>query len=503
MNNLAIAFESLYRGLQRAHGTYTVTHADAAKAGKMAGRAVTVFETPTVEKWQAHLDGKGGLGLVPIDENNQCRWGAIDIDEYKDGLLEDIEAITCVMALPVVCIRTKSGGVHITCFLTEPVDARIVRGKMMEIAASLGYAGVEIYPKQTALASERDCGNWLNMPYFNAKDTTRYAIYKGEPLSADQFIKLATALRCTPAQFIAIRVSTSEHFTDGPPCLQTLSIQKVAVGGRNDAMFAMGVYARQKHPEEWEDILDQYNTDLFTPPLPSREMQALVKSLGRKSYFYPCTKHPLVAHCNKYECTRREFGVGQSDSEPALTIGKLVKLCTEPPTWIIDVEGARFELETEELMSQAKFAKACMEKINQWPPVVKQGVWQKLIQAKLADVELIDAPKEASPEGRLLWHLEQYCVVSAPARVREEMLLGKPWADNGRHYFRSEDLIRYLTQHGFREITPRRMWSVLRHTAGAKHETFSIKGRCIQAWSVPEFQKQNEEFEPHTVKEEF
>jgi hypothetical protein len=81
-------------------------------------------------------------------------------------------------------------------------------------------------------------------------------------------------------------------------------------------------------------------------------------------------------------------------------------------------------------------------------------------------------------------------------------LLGKPWADNGRHYFRSEDLIRYLTQHGFRDVTPRKMWSLLRHRAAAKHEQFQIKGRCVQAWSVPEFAKQTEGFETvHNDKE--
>ena len=55
--------ESLYRGLQRAHGTYDVTHADSAKHGKMAGKAITVYEQPTVQKWQDHIDGKVGLGI--------------------------------------------------------------------------------------------------------------------------------------------------------------------------------------------------------------------------------------------------------------------------------------------------------------------------------------------------------------------------------------------------------------------------------------------------------
>jgi hypothetical protein len=504
MTDLAKAFESLYRGLQRAHGAYTITHSDAAKAGKMAGRAVTVFEVPTIEKWQDHLDGKSGLGLVPINEKNQCRWGAIDIDEYQPGLLEEIEAAVLEMAIPVICIRTKSGGVHITCFLTEPIDARIVRSKMTEIAAAIGYSGVEIYPKQTALASERDCGNWLNMPYFKQAETNRYAIYKGKPLTAEQFIQLAEAIRCTPAQFVAIKMRGDDRFDDGPPCLQQLALEKVAVGGRNDVLFAMGVYARKKFGDEvWESKLDEYNSELFTPPLGSREVQMVCKSVGRKAYSYPCKTPVLKGYCNITQCRNQEFGVGDALNESTLNLGKLVKLCTDPPIWIIDVEGARFELDTETLMSQAKFARTCMDKINQWPPMVKANVWQKIIQEKLADVELIDAPKEASTEGRLLWHLENFCVNTTPAKAKDEMLKGKPMTVDGRHYFRSEDLIRYLTQHGFREITPRKMWSLLRHHAGAKHEQFSILGRCVQAWSVPEFAQQTADFEPYVGKEEF
>lgn len=506
MHALAEQFEALYRGLQRAHGSYTVGAADAAKAGKMGGKALTLFETPTIEKWQAHLEGKAGIGIVPIDENNQCRWGAIDIDEYHEGLMETIEQKTRELKLPVICLRTKSGGIHITSFIKEPIDARIVRSKMIEIASALGYANVEIYPKQVALASERDCGNWLNMPYFDAAQTTRYAVYKNRKLSAEQFLQLATALCCTPEQFIAIALPLSDkHFADGPPCLQTMASLRVAVGGRNDALFAMGIYAKMKNDggHEWEGMLDEFNNRFFMPPLPSREVQSLIKSLPRKNYFYPCSKPPLVNYCNKALCAKREFGIGHGNTEPSVTIGKLVKLCTEPPTWIIDVEGVRFELETEDLMSQAKFSKACVEKINQWPPAIKPDAWRQLVQQKLADVELIEAPKEASPEGRFMWHLEQFCVVSAGARVREEMLLGKPFTDNGRHHFRSEDLMRYLNQHHFRDITARKAWSMLRQKANARHEQFQLKGRCVQAWSIPEFPKQSESFEPQVDKAEF
>ena len=36
-----------------------------------------------------HLKGEGpALGIIPITQNNDCRWGCIDIDEYNFNHLE-------------------------------------------------------------------------------------------------------------------------------------------------------------------------------------------------------------------------------------------------------------------------------------------------------------------------------------------------------------------------------------------------------------------------------
>lgn len=503
IENAAIRLEEIYRGLQRARGTFRITGVDEHKANKKVGRALTVYETTTADTWVNHLKGVEGLGIVPINESNQSRWGAIDIDAYNTGVVEEFEEKCRKLRLPVVVLRTKSGGVHVTAYVTEDMDARMMRGKMQEMAAALGVAGVEIYPKQVALASERDTGNWLNMPYFEGDATTRYAVYKGRGLTLSEFLDLVTVVRITPQEFMDTTFSEGDHFIDGPPCLQTMAAQGVTPGGRNEALFAMGVYAKMKHEANWEDRVDEMNQIHIHPPLSSREVQGICKSLARKTYFYTCTKPPLVSFCNKELCKKREYGIGQQEQEPTIELGPLVKITTDPPSWIIDVEGVRFEIDTEDLMSQAKFAKICVERINKWPQQVKPMVWQRLVQTRLDAVEIIEAPDEASPEGRFMWYLEQFCVVTAPARNREEMLLGKPWTENGRHYFRSEDLMRYLTQHHFREITPRKAWALLRNKLGATHHQYQLKGRCVQCWSVPEYARQIEEFERKSSEIDF
>ena len=45
------------------------------------------------------------------------------------------------------------------------------------MAATLGYEGCEIFPKQTEILVERgDTGNFLNLPYHNEMKGLRYAI---------------------------------------------------------------------------------------------------------------------------------------------------------------------------------------------------------------------------------------------------------------------------------------------------------------------------------------
>ena len=89
----------------------------------------------------------------------------------------------------MVC-RSKSGGAHVYCFLKEKAPAADMQDKLREIAAGLGYGGVEIFPKQREVLVDRgDIGSWLNMPYFEGDGSMRYAFdQKAEALSLTNFI---------------------------------------------------------------------------------------------------------------------------------------------------------------------------------------------------------------------------------------------------------------------------------------------------------------------------
>jgi hypothetical protein len=496
MENLATTFMTLFAGLDRAHGRYEVK--GNGRAGeKQTGQASTIREPVTEELWESHLMGDTGIGIIPITDDATCRWGAIDIDNYE-LTLEDLAAEVARLRLPLVVCRSKSGGPHLYLFCKEFVKAELIRGKLMEFAVALGYAGVEVFPKQTRLAGANDIGNWINMPYFGGDDTNRYAInYQGDQLDVSGFLALAATMAVSEEELKAIEIEVSkEHkdfWEDAPPCLQCLAARGFGEGGRNKALFNIGVYLRKRHGDTWTEHLDAYNQQYMDPPLGHKEVAYIAKSVNRKAYEYTCNDTPIVTVCNKQICLTRKHGIGTSEADPGVVFGNLVKVETDPPIWIWDVDGARLELTTQELKEQSRFASKCLEMINKWPNPVKPRQWADLVREKLTNVEIIPAPTDATPEGRMLVLLEQYCTARATAKTKDELLLNRPWTSEGRTFFSSVHFHQFLQQNRM-NVSERQLWAWLRKR-GAEHHFFHIKNKGYSCWSIEAFPEQVMDFD--------
>ena len=51
---------------------------------KVKGKSFVKREPVTNELWQNHLEGlEPSLGIIPINDDNKCKWGCIDIDSYR------------------------------------------------------------------------------------------------------------------------------------------------------------------------------------------------------------------------------------------------------------------------------------------------------------------------------------------------------------------------------------------------------------------------------------
>lgn len=149
MATLAKRFMDLFAGLTRAYGQYRLPEGVKANAkGKVeipSDQRRTVHQPVTEELWQAHLDGRDAIGIVPINDTHQTKFGAIDIDTYPIDLLMLRRKLTAIKAIGCWVLRTKSGGAHIYLFTIDFVPAALMRRRLQEIAIALGYPKAEIF----------------------------------------------------------------------------------------------------------------------------------------------------------------------------------------------------------------------------------------------------------------------------------------------------------------------------------------------------------------------
>lgn len=489
-------FAAIFDGLKEAYGTYRVEKKQS--NGKNTGKAAIVREPRTPKLWQGHLSGKGNsVGIIPINEDNKCKWGCIDVDQYPLDhklLVEKIRRLK----LPLVVCRSKSGGAHCFLFAEDWVEARDMQKALQNISAALGYGDSEIFPKQVKLNLDRgDVGNFLNLPYYDAEGGLRYAFLDdGTSADLEEFFELYEAHKQTPEQVIKLQVESTADMADfdkGPPCLKILAKLKISEGGRNNGLFNVGVYLRKAYPDSWESEILRYNMEYFEPPLPLNEVNVVAKQVQRKDYAYKCNDAPINAHCNKDLCRTMEFGIGAAAS--GVPIANLRKYNSTPPVWFLDVNGEPLELDTDALMNQTAFQKACMEQLNLYPRTAKKEQWEARVGALLNEMKenesaIVEVAQDASISGQFYDYLEEFCSYLQTAQDREEILLRKPFTDEeeGKTYFRLKDFEAHLRKNKFFEYKSHKVAQRLRDINGDS-TVLKIKGRSVRVWCIPAFEK--------------
>jgi len=493
MENVAEIFLQLFGGYGKAHGQTAVL--DRAKHGKTQAKYRIVHEPLTVELVQNHLDGKLGVGSIPIDETSHCSFGALDIDDYNLDLVALLSKVKR-FKLPLVVCRSKSGGAHLFLFLSEKVAASEVRDRLAEFSSALGWGNCEIFPKQDEVRADRgDVGNFINLPYQNAKHTTRYALKDdGDSLTLKQFLSLAKKLRVSAKDLFKIKLGSDKGLLpDGPPCLQQLTEFGIPEGGRNMTLLNVGVYYKQSSPKNWKELLEKHNQDYCNPPLPAREVVLVQEQLDKKEYFYTCKSEPLHGHCNKSLCRSRKFGVGENTTVP---VGGLTVVESEPPVWFVDVDGSRLELSTQQLQMQVEFQRACMEQMYKMPARMKEDDWRDLVDALLSDATRISVPEELTQKGLFVELVEAFCTSRISAHSPEEILTGKPWTEEGLTYFKLSALQEFLKRNGFTHYTRGQITERLKEmNQGVEADkTYRFKDnrdrwKSVRVWFVPEMNR--------------
>lgn len=492
---------ALFKGSDLAHGRSELTGGINTK-GKHEARCWTEKRAASLTDFQAHLEGRRGLGLSPIASSNCVRWGAIDVDVYNGLSLEDLNTVIQRAALPLVLCRSKSGGPHLYLFLSDWVPAKAMIQKLENLASFLGFGDSEIFPKQAMISQvdrEPDFGNWINLPYFAEGRTGRFGLNKSglALLTVQSFHEYAISRQLTAAQFRDLRSpEPNEVLVDGPPCLNRLFLQRTN-DNRNVILANAAVWAKKAKGEEWEQELDRLNA-LFPTPLPSGEVEALKKSYSKKDYRYQCNKTPLCSFCDNSTCKTKKFGIGDGALMPSSR--SLTKVDTIPPIWYLDVTLAdgtdhRISLTTEQLQTPRLFQRRCMETIHSMPPTMKGEDWQPIVEQLMQHVTVITVPPEMSPQGLVVETVNEFLDARASDASFEDLLRGIPYRNSEGFHFRLKDLITYLRNQRVDQLKQHEIVEVLRNNMSARTGLFKkIAGKGINYITIPVRDQPHEPF---------
>ena len=493
------AFRKIFTGLMRAHGC-TYVDKKGADGLKIKGTSFVKREPVTNKHWEDHLNGiEPSLGIIPINENNECRWGCIDVDKYNLDHRKLLNKLP--MGMPLWVCRSKSGGAHIFLFTTDFVPAKLMRDKLMSISAVLGFGNAEVFPKQIELKSQDDTGNFLNLPYFNCKNTTRYCFdSKGQAVTIDAFLNAVEVSALTPKELQDLQIKRPpSEFDDGPPCLQSLTKEKLS-DGRDRVMFQFKVYAKKKWPDDWSYKLDEFNYKHYVTPYKHNEMEKFRKDKD-KDYGFKCNEEPMCNHCDKQLCKTRKFGIGTQVLFPQLSDLQIIKL--DPKIFRLNVDGERVELKAEELQEQRLFIRACMNQIHKYPPKLKPKDYDIMVTTLMANPELVEAPEGASKKEQLLQHLENYCTSrTAEGATKEDMESGNVWNKSGHHHFIfGEFYHKFLHRHKWTEKYDITNFWLTEH-CGCEVVRMNIGKKKISVIKLKEFEKEDMKIKERTFKRE-
>lgn len=512
-----LRFAQLFRGNERSFGQFTPN-------APSSRHSITVKETYTFDHYVNHLDGKKGLGLVPIMDDGFCWFGAIDIDAHGDAEdidLIELERLVRELDYPLTVCRSKSGGAHLYLFGNEPLRATVVRKVLAKWAVQLGHGGCEIFPKQDVLPIEKDTGeqqlgNWINLCWFDAENPKclRYTVEGGKQVDFEHFLDIAESRRITPAMLV--EKGDGEH-QEAPPCIQRMITDGVGKGHRNEAMYNMVIYLKQAFPETYRDRAFDMNGRIFTEPMSHAEAKKVINSAARRDYRYKCKEEPCKSLCRSFECVTRKYGItpeekGELEMGKPPAFGPLEKYMTTPVRWVLYVDEVRLNLTTQQLMDFKAIREAVADNLTRLIPPMKNDRWQVILHGLMQNAKLIEAPEEATQEGALWARLQSFLAKADldskgdDPEDRDALAYGTPVVqikdDRRVVYFRGQDFLEYLKKNRADEFKGSAVWVALKQR-GCEHTKLRVNKMPLNVWYVAVDDLTRVEIKAKEVRSEF
>ena len=498
-------FKEIFAGLETAYGQ-TIMTGEIRDDGKNEAECTVVHKPVTNELWQKHLKGEfPALGIVPIKQDSKCKWGCLDIDVYD---LDHKELVTKIKNknLPLIVFKSKSGGAHVFIFVKEFVPASLVREKLKVMAAMLGHAGKELYPKQDYIKADKNqIGSWLNVPYHGGDKSVRCALDdNAETLTVEEFFKLYDKKVLSEKDLIQWKESITtddQDLFEAPPCLVTLLSDKVPKGRRNDTMFNVGVYLRKRFPDAWKTKLTTYNGKYMAEPLNDSEIEGVIKSLLNNDYRYKCKQEPIRSFCESKICVKRKFGVGENIPGPE--IEKIEKYPSHPPIYIVHIDGKQVEVDKLTLHEFEKFSVEVMDQLGQVLLPMGKVIWRKILNKIMSNketYETLEVPQAARLEYQLRELLGDF-LNRATGKTMEDVKRGIPYTENGYSYFKYQSFNNFLKRSKSWDLPKAKTQRMLEKEIKAVEEVLKLDKKSMRIWKVETINVDKPVITENTMKE--
>jgi len=441
-------------------------------------------------EWRLHLTGLRFLGIGPILDDSTVWFSCIDVDRTQDNIDYEFDYADEMgkikrSGFPLIVYRTKSGGLRVTIFFSEPVEAELAIKRMKQIAAQLGYAGQEIFPKQSKLDVEHgDCPSWIYLPYGpigenqfpeqccmnesgNAMDLYESVIHAMRMrISKQKFYDLfvaeisaksngrANGKKHPKGKWVdpnggeSYEDSVKTMFWDGPICLWHISLEK-STHDQHYFLLNCGIFLKRKYPENWDKALEWVNFNVLRPTGDIAKLEIMIKDLknrGDRPYEYTCKNPPICNRCHAHACKKQPFGVGQGNGvdhyELALTVWN-----SKPQIFFTNVGQERIACNAQELESLKLYRKKCLEYTLSFPDMMPQREWDRIIKYSLENATIVDPPELLKTNANEIAILQRFFGAHIPRSVRawgNDYLSGKGKPDDlvrirekeGRIYFK-------------------------------------------------------------------
>lgn len=517
MTSLVQDFADLFAGNLRSYGQWDPA------TGNMSTEKAEVG----LDHYEAHLNGTMGLGIVPVTDGATCKFGAIDIDKHDSPEDIDFKSLAVKIReyrLPLVMCRTKRGGAHLYLFGADFLPAKLVRRMLSNWRDMLRIQHkCEIFPKQDSLVTssgEKSLGNWINLCYFDIKDTKRYAFDEdGNPLTFELFVQLAQSKRVTVEQLG--EAGKREHL-EAPPCIQKMIHTGVESGARNEAMYNVVVYLKRARPDTFFDDALALNKTMFDKPLAPSEAKKVIRSASRRDYQYKCGEEPCKGLCDRKVCVTREYGISTDeakdlDAQDSLPVfSELLEYKSDPPRWGIHVNGQLIaNIPTAILRDPQMMGNLIFEKIKINIPKISQDAWRKrVLDPLIPNLRVIEVPKEASASGIIAAKFAEFVQKAdlssdgTNPEDRKALIRNIPIVQvlDGQRciVFKGTAFSEFLKRNKAEVLHGMDLWLALRRDCGADHDKMRVPGgKVINVWYAPLTEEHEVKYDEPEFKSEF